>query len=101
MASIKQSLEALTDQSGALVGFIYNINGWGSFSRVNGEWKVEATEASDIEKVPAEIADEEIFTSTDIDLSKAKELVERFDADEEITKEEIDSNYVASEKEDE
>lgn len=101
MASIKQSVEALTDQSGDLVGLIYNINGWGSFSRVNGKWTVEAIEASEIEKVPAEVADEEIFTSTNIDLSKAKELAERFDADEEITKEEIDSNYATPEEEDE
>ena len=101
MASIRQSVEALTGQSGSLVGLIYNINGWGSFSRVSGKWTMEAVESSEIEKVPAEVADEEIFTSTNIDLSKAPELVERFDADEEVTKEEIDSNYAAPEEEDE
>lgn len=99
MASIKQSVEALTDQSGDLVGLIYNINGWGSFSRLNGEWKMEAVSREEIESVPEEIADEEIFTSTNIDLSKAQELVELFDADKDVTQEEIDSEYAAPEEE--
>jgi len=97
--SIDQSVEALTDESGTLVGILYSVTNLGTFSRIDGEWKLGSPEGAE----PAEGVEEANvdFTSTPINYLKSAELVERFDKGEEITEEEIDKTYASSEDEDE
>jgi len=99
MAEINQSVEALTDESGDLVGLIYNIENWGSFSRVDGMWKFASFEG-EVES-DEDAPEDPTLISTSIDLEKATELVERFDSEENVTEEEIDSKYAISEEENE
>jgi len=93
---VSQAVEALTDESGVLVGLLYVVDNLGTFSRIDGEWKAGSPEGAE----PAEGEEEaEVdFVTTPIDYQKAAELVERFDKGEEITEEEIDKTYAASDE---
>lgn len=84
---VEQSVEALTDASGEMIGILYIVENLGVFSRIDGEWKAGAVEGAEQREEDDEI------TSTPIKYSKAKELVERFDAGETITEEELDKDY--------
>lgn len=86
---VSQSVEAITDESGELVGVIYTVENLGSFSRVDGEWKAGAAEGDE------ERDDDITLVGTPIKYLKAAELVERFDAGETITEKEIDENYAS------
>lgn len=95
MVGVDQSVDALTDESGELVGILYNVINLGTFSRIDGKWKAGAVEGSE------EREEESPFTVTPVSLQKAKELVERFDAGETITEEELDKDYADTEAESE
>lgn len=92
---VQQSVEALTDAAGDLIGILYVVDNLGTFSRTDGEWKVGTVEGAEEGKEDYDI------TSTPIKYSKAKELVERFDAGETITEEELDKDYADAEAEEE
>ena len=92
---VQQSVEALTDAAGDLIGILYVVDNLGTFSRTGGEWKVGTVEGAEEGKEDYDI------TSTPIKYSKAKELVERFDAGETITEEELDKDYADAEAEEE
>lgn len=94
MASVTQTVEAVTDESGVLVGLNYYIKNLGDFSRVDGKWTAVFADAEEGDP-------EQIFTSTDIDLAKAEELVKRFDDGEELTEEIIDKEYASENQEEE
>lgn len=84
---VEQSVEALTDTSGDLIGILYVVENLGAFSRIDGEWKAGPVEGAE------EREEDDDIVSTPIKYSKAKELVERFDAGETITEEELDKDY--------
>ena len=92
---VQQSVEALTDAAGDLIGILYVVDNLGTFSRIDGEWKAGAVEGAE------EREEDDDITSTPIKYSKAKELVERFDAGETITEEELDKDYADAEAEEE
>lgn len=96
MALPSQTVEALTNESGQLIGILYTVENLGAFSRVNGEWKLSSTDLQgDVEP----IASDDMIVSTPIDYDKALDLVQRFDSGEEITEEVIDKEYAAPEEE--
>lgn len=96
MALPSQTVEALTDETGLLVGILYTVENLGTFSRVDGEWKLSSTNfEGDAEVITAD----EVIVSTPIDYDKAPKLVEKFDAGEEITEETLDKEYAALEEE--
>jgi hypothetical protein len=92
---ISQAVEALTDDNGDLVGLLYVVNNLGTFSRVSGEWKLGSTDGTQ------EGEEDFSFTSTSIDLRKAKELVEKYDAGEEINEGDLKTYAAEEEEEDE
>lgn len=89
---VSQSVEALTDEeSKELMTVVYDVENLGTFFRIEGEWKMGTPEI-------AEEYDGAVVTP--IEYNKATELVEKFDAGEKMTEDDLDE-YAAPEEEDE
>lgn len=77
---LDQSVEVLTNEAGELTAVVFDVSGLGTFFRSEGKW-VPAT--------PEEAAKYDGATTTDIEIDRAKELVERYDAGDKITEAEL------------
>ena len=90
---VSQAVEALTDEeSGNLLTVVYDVENLGTFFRIDGEWKMGTTEI-------AEEYDGAVVTP--IELLKAKELVEKYDAGEELKESDLEEYAAEEEEEDE
>ena len=87
---VDQAVEALTDENGDVVGILYVVGNLGTFSRVDGQWKLGQTEGAE------EGEEDYTFTSSPIKLQKAAELVEKYDAGEELKEDDL-KDYVDDE----
>lgn len=84
---LDQSVEALTNEAGELTAVVFDVTGMGTFFRNEGKW------------VPATAEESEKYdgaTITDIEIDRAKELVERYDAGDKITEAEL-ADYAVKE----
>lgn len=89
---VSQAVEALTDEeSGKLLTVVYDVENLGTFFRIDGEWKMGTPEI-------AEEYDGAVVTP--VKYEKATELVEKFDAGEDMTEKDLDE-YAAPEEDDE
>lgn len=90
---VSQAVEALTDEdTKKLLTVVYDVENLGSFFRIGGEWKMGTPEI-------AEEYDGAVVTP--IKYEKAAELVEKFDAGEEITEDDLEEYAAPEEEEDE
>jgi hypothetical protein len=96
MALPLQTVEALTDEAGQLIGILYTVENLGTFSRIDGQWKLSGADFQD-EAEP--VTADEVIVSTPINYDKALDLVQRFDSGEDITEETIDKEYAEPEEE--
>lgn len=74
---VEQSVEALTNDADELVAVVFDVVGLGTFFRKDGKW-IPATPEMSEEYDGSEI--------TDIEPDKAKDLVDRWDAGDKLTK---------------
>lgn len=84
---LDQTVEALTNEAGELTAVVFDVAGMGTFFRNEGKW------------VPATAEESEKYdgaTITDIEIDRAKELVERYDAGDKITEAEL-ADYAVKE----
>jgi len=79
---ISQLVEALTDESETLIGILYTIEKIGTFSRIDGQWKLASGDFQDDAEV---VTSDETVISTTIKYDMAPELVQRFDSGETLT----------------
>jgi hypothetical protein len=84
---LDQSVEALTNEAGELTAVVFDVAGMGTFFRTEGKWVPATAEES---------AKYDGATITDIEIDRAKELVERYDAGDKITEAEL-ADYAVKE----
>jgi hypothetical protein len=84
---LDQSVEALTNEAGEVTAVVFDVAGMGTFFRTEGKWAPATAEES---------AKYDGATTTDIEIDRAKELVERYDAGDKITEAEL-ADYAVKE----